>query len=130
LSGSVPAENSGVRFLWYGGKAAIRAGGIDGTQWDDANIGLYSTAFGENVRALGDNALAIGKSCVAAGSRTTAIGEGCTATGYASVALGYGASPPPPALRVSVRSSFPTSRCRSPTPSAPTSTAARSSTPR
>ncbi|HEX6641429.1 MAG TPA: tail fiber domain-containing protein, partial [Thermoanaerobaculia bacterium] len=92
LTGSIPAESSGVRFLWYGGKAAIRAGGIDGTQWDDANVGLYSTAFGENVRALGDNAVAIGKSCVAAGSRTTAIGEGCTATGYASVALGYGAS--------------------------------------
>ncbi|HEX8267739.1 MAG TPA: tail fiber domain-containing protein [Pyrinomonadaceae bacterium] len=92
LTGDVPADGAGTRFMWYGGKAAIRAGQINGTQWDDANIGLYSTAFGENVRALGDNAVAIGKSSVAAGSRTTAIGEGNTATGYASIALGYGAS--------------------------------------
>lgn len=91
-SGSIPAQGAGTRFFWYGAKAAIRAGGIDGTQWDDANVGLYSVAFGENVRALGDNAIAIGKSSVAAGSRTIAMGEGDTATGFASVALGYGAS--------------------------------------
>jgi hypothetical protein len=90
--GNIPKEGAGTRFMWYPGKAAIRAGQINGTQWDDANIGLYSTAFGENVRALGDNAIAIGRNTVAAGSRTIALGEGNTATGYASVALGYGAS--------------------------------------
>jgi hypothetical protein len=90
--GNIPVEGSGTRFLWYPGKAAIRAGGIDGTQWDDANIGLYSTAFGENVRALGDNAIAVGKSTVAANTGTVALGEGITATGANSVALGYGAS--------------------------------------
>jgi hypothetical protein len=89
---TAPTEGAGTRFMWYATKAALRAGQINGTQWDDANIGLYSTAFGENVRALGDNSIAIGKSSVAAGSRTVAIGEGNTATGYASVALGYGAS--------------------------------------
>jgi Chaperone of endosialidase len=92
INTTAPAEGAGTRFMWYGTKAALRAGQINGTQWDDANIGLYSTAFGENVRALGDNALAIGKNSVAAGSRTVAIGERNTATGYASIALGYGAS--------------------------------------
>jgi hypothetical protein len=87
-----PTEGSGTRFMWYATKAALRAGYVNGTQWDDANIGLYSTAFGENVRALGDNSVAIGKNTVAAGSRTIALGERNTATGYASVALGYGAS--------------------------------------
>jgi hypothetical protein len=87
-----PIDGAGTRFMWYGAKASIRAGQINGTQWDDANIGLYSTAFGENVRALGDNSIAMGKNTVAAGSRTLAIGEGNTATGYASVALGYGSS--------------------------------------
>ncbi|HEV2914990.1 MAG TPA: tail fiber domain-containing protein, partial [Pyrinomonadaceae bacterium] len=87
-----PAEGAGTRFMWYAAKAAIRAGQINGTQWDDANIGLYSTSFGENVRALGDNSIAMGRNTVAAGSRTVALGEGNTATGYASVALGYGAS--------------------------------------
>jgi hypothetical protein len=88
----VPVEGSGTRFMWYGQKAAFRAGSIDGTQWDDANIGLYSTALGENVRALGDNAIAFGKSTVAANVGTIAMGEGCTATGANSVALGYGSS--------------------------------------
>ncbi len=87
-----PTEGSGTRFMWYATKAAIRAGQIDGTQWDDANIGLYSTAFGQNVRALGDHSVAIGKDSVAAGSRTVAIGERNISTGYASVSLGYGAT--------------------------------------
>ncbi len=90
--GGIPVEGSGTRFMWFGGKAALRAGTINGTQWDDANIGLYSTAFGENVRALGDNAIVVGKNSVAANTGTVALGEGHTATGANSVALGYGAS--------------------------------------
>ena len=90
--GGIPIEGSGTRFMWFGGKAALRAGSINGTQWDDANIGLYSTAFGENVRALGDNAIVVGKNSVAANTGTVALGEGHTATGANSVALGYGAS--------------------------------------
>ena len=89
---TAPVEGSGTRFMWYAAKAALRAGQINGTQWDDANIGLYSTAFGENVRALGDNAIVVGKNSVAANTGTVALGEGHTATGANSVALGYGAS--------------------------------------
>jgi hypothetical protein len=88
----VPIEGAGTRFMWYGQKAAFRAGTINGTQWDDANIGNYSTAFGENVRALGNNSLALGKNSVAANTGTIALGEGHTATGANSIALGYGAS--------------------------------------
>lgn len=91
-SGLVPVEGAGTRMFWYPGKAAFRAGGITGTQWDDANIGLYSTAFGENVRALGDYSIALGKNAVAANVGTIGMGEGITATGANSVALGYGAS--------------------------------------
>lgn len=87
-----PMEGAGTRFVWYGGKAAIRAGSVNGTQWDDANIGLYSTAFGENVRALGDYSIVVGKNSVAANTGTVALGEGHTATGANSIALGYGAS--------------------------------------
>ena len=88
----VPAEGSGTRMMWYPGKGAIRAGGINGTQWDDANIGNYSTAFGENVRALGDNSVAIGLRATSANVGTVAIGEDVTATGANSVVLGYKAS--------------------------------------
>ncbi|HWS55459.1 MAG TPA: tail fiber domain-containing protein [Pyrinomonadaceae bacterium] len=92
INTTAPIEGSGTRFMWYATKAALRAGQINGTQWDDANIGLYSTAFGENVRALGDNAIVVGKNSVAANTGTVALGEGHTATGANSVALGYGAS--------------------------------------
>jgi hypothetical protein len=92
INTTAPIEGSGTRFMWYATKAALRAGEINGTQWDDANIGLYSTAFGQNVRALGDNAIVVGKSSVAANTGTVALGEGHTATGANSIALGYGAS--------------------------------------
>jgi Chaperone of endosialidase len=92
INTTAPIEGAGTRFMWYATKAALRAGQINGTQWDDANIGLYSTAFGENVRALGDDSIVVGKNSVAANTGTVALGEGHTATGANSVALGYGAS--------------------------------------
>lgn len=88
-TGTIPAEGSGTRLLWYPGKAAFRAGYINGTQWDDANTGAYSAATGYNVRASGDYSLAQGYSTTAANTGSVAIGQYCTASGAASVALGY-----------------------------------------
>ncbi|MCB2408787.1 tail fiber domain-containing protein [Hymenobacter lucidus] len=85
----IPAEGSGTRLMWYPGKAAFRAGYINGTQWDDANIGLYSNALGYGVRASGDYGTAMGFRSTAAQQGGTAIGMYCTASGAASVALGY-----------------------------------------
>ena len=78
--------------MWYPGKAAFRAGAINGTQWDDANIGLYSTAHGQDVRASGDNSFASGLRATAANVGTIALGEDVIATGANSVVLGYKAS--------------------------------------
>lgn len=89
FSSRIPAEGSGTRLMWYPGKAAFRAGHINGTQWDDANIGNYSVAIGENVRASGDNGVALGVRSTAANVSSVAIGEDNTASGAASVALGY-----------------------------------------
>lgn len=88
-TGSVPVEGSGTRLMWYPRRAAFRAGYINGTQWDDANIGNYSVAIGENVRASGDNGVAFGVRSTAANVSSVAIGEDNTASGAASVALGY-----------------------------------------
>ncbi|RTQ52373.1 hypothetical protein EJV47_04995 [Hymenobacter gummosus] len=87
--GNIPAEGSGTRLIWYPGKAAFRAGYINGTQWDDANIGRYSVAGGYNARASGDYGTAFGKDVTAAQINSVALGEYCTASGAASVALGY-----------------------------------------
>ena len=85
----VPAEGAGTRMMWYPRKAAFRAGYINGTQWDAANIGKYSVAIGESVRASGDHGVAFGVRSTAAGSSTFAVGEDNTASGAASVAMGY-----------------------------------------
>lgn len=74
-SGGIPAEGAGTRLMWYPEKASVRAGYIDGTQWDDANIGYFSVAVGQNVRASGDNSTVFGLRSTAAGSSTFAVGE-------------------------------------------------------
>jgi hypothetical protein len=90
ISGTgVPAEGSGVRMVWYARKGAFRAGGINGTQWDAANIGDYSVAMGQDVRASANNATAFGLRSTAAQVSSFAAGEDNTASGAASVALGY-----------------------------------------
>lgn len=88
-SGGIPAEGSGTRMMWYPEKASFRAGNVDGTQWDDANIGYLSFAAGDGVRASGDNSVALGLRCVAAQVSSFAVGEQNTASGAASVAMGY-----------------------------------------
>jgi hypothetical protein len=86
---NIPAAGSGTRLMWYPERAAFRVGYVDGTQWDDANIGSYSIAGGYNTRAFGDYGTAFGYNSVAAQVGSTAIGQYCTASGAASVALGY-----------------------------------------
>jgi len=85
----IPAEGAGTRAMWYPRKASFRAGGINGTQWDAANIGAYSVAMGQDVRASGDNSTAFGLRSTAAQVSSFAAGEDNTASGAASVALGY-----------------------------------------
>jgi hypothetical protein len=86
---SIPAEGAGTRMMWYPSKGAFRAGRINGTQWDAANIGEYSVAIGEDVRASAANATAFGLRSTAAQQSSFAAGEDNTASGAASVALGY-----------------------------------------
>ena len=91
FSGGVPAEGAGTRMMWYPDRAAFRAGQINGTQWDDANIGDWSVAIGQNVRASASYATAFGRNATAAQIGSFAVGEDVTATGATSVALGYAA---------------------------------------
>lgn len=67
-TGAVPTSGAGTRFMWIPSKAAIRAGQVDGTQWDSANIGTGSAAFGWNNTASGTN-------CLVAGYNNTVIGN-------------------------------------------------------
>lgn len=85
----IPVEGMGTRMMWYPRKGAFRAGAVNGTQWDAANIGDYSVAIGENVRASASHAVAFGLRTTAAQQSSFAAGEDNTASGAASVALGY-----------------------------------------
>src|SRR6185503_12445858 len=66
LSSITTYEGLGTRFLWYPRKGAVRGGTVDtyigspGDQWNDANIGNYSVAFGRNTLAKGEASVAFG----------------------------------------------------------------------
>ena len=82
------ADGAGTRMFFNPNRAAFRAGYVNGTQWDDANIGEYSTAMGFSTTASGDYSTAMGRSTSASGSRSTAMGASTTASGNYSTAMG------------------------------------------
>lgn len=86
---AIPAEGAGTRMMWYPAKGAFRAGSVTGAQWEAANIGDFSVAIGNNVRASASNATAFGFGTTAAQQSSFAVGESNVASGAASVAMGY-----------------------------------------
>lgn len=89
--GFIPTTGAGERMMWHPYKAAFRAGSIGsgGIQWDDAQVGFYSTAFGYNTVALGLSSFVSGYTSYAMGSYSSALGYTCAADGTGAVALGY-----------------------------------------
>ncbi len=79
-SGTVAPSGAGTKMFFNPRKAAFRAGNINGTQWDDASIGNYSTAFGTHTTASGSNSFAAGSSNTASGLYSVAFGTLCNAT--------------------------------------------------
>lgn len=99
-SGAVAPTGSGVRMVWNPNKAAFRAGRAWNTDWDDANMGAYSAAFGSAI-ASGAGAMAWGdyNGTRATAANSTAWGFGsiasaqnATAWGYYAFASGYNAT--------------------------------------
>jgi len=89
------SPESGGNLIWKANKAAFRAGTVNGTQWDDANIGFLSIGIGYNALAsklgsvaMGDGPTASGNSAVAMGYKTTASGDNSFAMGANSTASG------------------------------------------
>lgn len=86
--GIVSREPEGGALLWLAAKRALRAGLVEGAQWDDANVGPQSVAFGLNTVASGPRSMAAGHATIASGSSSIAAGTGSIASGQSSVALG------------------------------------------
>lgn len=88
-TGSIPAEGSGSRMMWYQGKSAFRAGNVSSNgEWDDVNVGSYSSAFNYRTIASGTYSFASGYETEASGQRSTAMGSSTIASGLHSTALG------------------------------------------
>jgi len=81
-------SGAGTRFIWYPRKAAVRAGTIIGTQWDDSQIGTGSVAMGENTLANGGYSLAMGYGTMATAQYAVALGFETTAGHSYTVAMG------------------------------------------
>jgi len=88
-TGSSYSLGSGTRMMWYSKIAAFRAGYVSSTQWDLANMGNYSAAFGRSTTASGAYTFAAGNGSSAGGMYATAFGTNTSASGQASTALGY-----------------------------------------
>jgi len=59
-TGTTLSLGAGERMHWYPKKTAFRAGKAYGTEWDDANIGAVSFAFGVGATANSQRGVAIG----------------------------------------------------------------------
>lgn len=68
-------DGAAVKFLWNVPKKAFRAGETTGTQWDIANTGNYSAAFGLNTIASGSNSFAGGNTSTASGIDSFSFGN-------------------------------------------------------
>ncbi|MBV9109612.1 MAG: hypothetical protein JO306_09420 [Gemmatimonadetes bacterium] len=87
--GIIPITGAGDRTEWHPFKAGFRTGGVDGTQWDDANFGFYSLASGYNTIAQGNYSIAAGYGSWALQSYGVGMGYSARSDGVGSVALGY-----------------------------------------
>lgn len=85
---TIPDLGEGSRMMFYPGKCAFRAGSVNGTQWNNVNVGRVSTAMGANTIASGDVSTAMGDGPTASGDGSTAMGHTTTASGFASTAMG------------------------------------------
>lgn len=97
---------SGTKLLWYPSKGSFRAGGVNSTQWDTANIGEYSMAFGYDTKAhirsfssgyeteSVDYSFASGRRCRALPvggypeGNSVSIGDSCIGMSYRDVTIG------------------------------------------
>ena len=90
---TIGLSGAGTRLFFNPNKAAFRAGSVNGTQWDDANVGIYSVAMGRDTRAAG-HSVALGREAIASGAQSVAMGRAATASANNSVAIGSNITAP------------------------------------
>ncbi|MEO5646546.1 MAG: tail fiber domain-containing protein [Candidatus Paceibacterota bacterium] len=89
---ATPDLGVGTRMMWIPSKAAFRAGRVNGAQWNDVNVGQYSTAFGADNTTSGLLAVAFGYNNTVSGGESVAFGESANITGALAAAFGLNAT--------------------------------------
>lgn len=94
--GSTQLDEDGVfnsgdenRMFFDKSKGAIRAG-QGGSEWDEVNVGSFSTAFGNGNTASGVSSVALGVDNEAIGNSAIALGEENIVTGNYAIGMGIG----------------------------------------
>ncbi len=82
------ATSTGTRFFFNPNRAALRAGYVSSTQWNNANIGDYSVAFGQSSSASHQASFAAGSFATASGRYASALGRFTEAPSYSECAIG------------------------------------------
>ncbi len=76
--------------FFYRSASAFRAGSVEDDRWDDGNIGQYSVAMGQQVRASNWHSFAFGLNATASGGESFVMGSNVQAQSK-GMALGYDA---------------------------------------
>jgi hypothetical protein len=84
----IGTPGNGTRMFYNPRKAAFRAGGVTGTNWDVGNVGAYSIGLGHNTLASGSYSFASGRNSIANSSYAIAMGDSSCALNERSIALG------------------------------------------
>lgn len=89
-SGSVLSlSGAGTKMFWYPRKDAFRAGYVNGAQWDDSNIGAYSSSMGFNNTSSGIYSTTFGGNNIATASYSGVFGgTSGTASSFNAVVCG------------------------------------------
>ncbi|MBT5954841.1 hypothetical protein HOG98_09005 [bacterium] len=96
---ALPSSGKGTRMMFFPAKAAFRAGTVEGTEWDNINIGTYSIAMGYGGISSGEGSAILGGykntaegdySVVPGGRENQALGDYSFAAGYRAVAAHKG----------------------------------------
>lgn len=83
-----PVEGFGSRFMWLPSQGALRAGFVNGSQWNKENIGSYSVALGQNLSASSANSISLGRASSSSGYGSVTIGSFAFATKSNAYAFG------------------------------------------
>jgi hypothetical protein len=90
--GIIPQTGAGERMMWYPFRAVFLAGGVNGTNWDDGNLGFYGAGFGYNTTLKGNYSFVTGYQSSVQQSYSVAMGYTANSNGVGSIAIGYRAT--------------------------------------